>query len=198
MGGFYPLGYHPAGTGVRAAYVWPDPEPEGPILAPLAKLAELVAALPTFRAECGLAVDDPYASEKLLEGTHGGKRRIFFPEVDWDRFAVVPSVVLQIGTQWRAEELAGGAYQSTRPTGNLRLIPTAANKHPADLERSMRTYGVYLGNFLNELREQFGRDDCLAGTTIDMVTPPVLPTVQTEKSLGFSYWRSGFQIEWSA
>lgn len=198
MGGYFPLGYLPTGNAALPVYDWPEPEPEGPIMAPLAKLAELIAALPTFREACGLEAADLLGTEKLLEGKHGVSKRIFYPEVDWDSFLVVPSVVIQIGTEWEAQATAGGAYQSTRPRGNLRFIPVAKDEYPGDITRSMSAYLIYLGNFMNELREQFARGNAFAGDTIRMVHQPVLPTVEAVESQRKSYWRSVFMANWSA
>lgn len=198
MGGYFPAGYVPTGNTVLPAYVWPDPQPEGPIMTPLAKLAELIAALPSFRAACGVAAADPRGTEKLLEGKYGHPKRIFYPEVEWEDFSVIPSVVIQIGTEWEAMESAGGAYQSTRPRGNLRIIPVAKDEYPDDITRSTASYLTYLGNFMNDLREQFARGDAFAGDTIRMVHQPVLPTVETVEAKGISYWRSAWLVNWSA
>ena len=196
--GYVPAGYFPSGNVVLPKYVWPDPEPVGPVMKPLSKLAELIASLPTFRVACGLSESDPLGSDKLLEGLYGHPRRIFYPEVDWDSFLVVPSVVIQIGDEWEAQASAGGAYQSTRPRGNLRIIPIMPDDYPDDVERSMRTYTIYLGNFFNEMREQFARSDAFAGDTLRQVHPPVLPTVETVESTQNSYWRSVWMVNWSA
>ncbi len=196
---WFPAGWFPSdATIVASTYDWPDPDPEGPVLAPLAKLATLLAASPTFRTACGLATDDPYASEKLLDGARGFQRRIFYPEVDWENFHLRPSAVLQFGPDWSLELDAGGGQNYTRPRGNLRLVLFGTDEYPEDVECSMRAFGIYLGQLLDDLRSQFALDDELAGENVRWEYPPSMPPVEVAQSLGYSYWHCSFVIEWSS
>ncbi len=181
---------------VGTVYTWPSPDPEGPIIHPLAKLVTLLAATPTFRVRCGLAADDPQGSTKLIDGLGGFQRRIFYPEVDWSSFDVFPSAVIQFGPEWRAEWRSGGSSNYTHPKGTLRLILADEDRASGDMEQSCREFGIYVGQLMDDLRAQFGRSDELNADGIVQEWPPSLPPDEVITGLGTWYWSCSYLISW--
>jgi|GEM_PF-3591665 len=194
----FPQRYFPGGTSKATAYVWPTPDPQGPIIRPLAKLATLLAATAHFRTRCGLESDDPLGTEKLLDGKHGTQRRIFYPEVDWDRFNVFPSAVIQPGPTWTATLACGGERNYLTYHGSLRLILIDADRYPHEMERSLRDYGTWVGQLLDDLKSYFAYNDELAGTTITQERGIARGTVTEEVSRGKAYWSTAFLIDWKS
>jgi len=194
----FPQRYFPGGTTKATAYVWPDPDPEGPIIRPLAKLATLLAATAHFRTRCGLESDDPLGTEKLLDGRYGCKRRIFYPDVDWHRHNVFPSAVLQFGPDWKATTASGGDRNYLVTSGNLRLILIDEDNYPRDVEKSLRDFGIWIGQLLDDLKHYFAYSDELAGTTITQEDSIKQSPVVEEVSRGKAYWTVAFLIDWKS
>ncbi len=186
------------GGGPQKKYAFPDPDPQGIILRPLTKIVSLISATDTFRTRNNLETDDPVADEKLIDGDHGVQRRIFYPEVDWDTFDVFPSAVVQFGPDWRATLRAGGAQNDTRPAGSVRVILMDEDQNPGDIEASMRDFGTYVGQLLDDMRSQFAVDDEFTGIGITQEESPFLPDKESEASRGIAWWTCSYLFEWSS
>jgi hypothetical protein len=204
--------YGAIGSG-NAGYEFPDPPAVGPVLAPMASLASIAAASPVFRVRCGLAADDPWGSQKLLEGTHDGTKRIFYPSVDWDAFDVFPSLVLQQGYEFEFKVKAGGAQNYLLPDGQVHLTLLDEDRHPgtlgddgiyqqtqADLEASTRDFWGYVGQFLADLSSQFGKNAAVNGDAIQCHWPPEICPVQEglARPNGKRYWTASYFVHWKA
>ncbi len=185
------------GGGPQRQYSFPTPDADGPIVKPLATLATMIASTPTFRERAGLDADDPFGSEKLLEGSNGGTKRIFFPLVDWQLHDVMPSAVIQFGPEWQESLVSGGHRNFTTPSGTLRLILTDDDKNPGDREASLRDFGTYLGQFFDDLRSLFALNDDLAATGISQELQPMMTPDNESRSRGKAYWSASYFIEWA-
>lgn len=186
------------GGGPQKAYAFPDPDPQGIILRPLTKIVSLIAATNTFRTRNNLETDDAVANEKLIDGDFAFQRRIFYPEVDWRTFDVFPSAVVQFGPDWRATLRGGGAQNSTQPGGSVRVIFMDEDQNPTDVEASMRDFGTYVGQVLDDMRSQFAVDDEFTGTGITQEESPFLPLEETVLARGVAWWTASYLFEWSA
>jgi hypothetical protein len=162
---YFPRRYFPGG-GAQKVYTWPTADPAGPLLTPLTKLAELLAACPTFRVKAGLAADDPDADAKLLEGAYGSKKRIHFPAVDLEQHTLDPGIVLSWGPEWNWETDAGGDRHHLKASGDLWMAIHDKERYPGDHQTAARDFGIFVGNLIAELASQFGYDDCLTGDRI--------------------------------
>lgn len=188
-------------AGGPVTYTWPDPDPEGPLVKPLALLARLIALTPTFRARARLAGDDvadddPLGLEKLLDGKYAGQKRIFYPEADWDRWFTFPGVVVQFGPAWNWQHVAAGNSNYLIPGGNLRLIVIDKDRKKGDVEASLRDFGAFAGNVVRDACANFAKDAELAGVSVAMEQPPAMSPIQDEVSRGLGYWSVAFLIGW--
>lgn len=202
-----PFAYPVAGEATGTLYEWPDPDPEGPLMRPLAKLVTLIAATPTFRTRCGLETDDPDANEKLIEGS-AGQKRIFYPAADLSRWDVFPSAVVQFGPAWEWDQRAGGNRNFLLTSGSLRVLLLDRAKYmPGDIERSMRDFAIFAGNLYADLASGFGLNDELTGVSIRQENirggdgvergGPSLCPVEESTSKGRSYWLMSCLVDWS-
>lgn len=189
----FPRCYFPGG-GPQSDYDWPEPDPTGPLMTPLSKLAELVAASPTFRVRCGLESNDQYASAKLLEGAYGTQKRIFYPAADTEQWDIFPGIVLAQGDKWTWEV----AKYSQRASGTLLMMIFDEDRYPGNLEATYRDFLSFAGNLCADLARLFSSDDDLAGNAITQVTAPHLPPVEEEASRGKGYWQAAYNIGWSS
>ena len=197
---YFPRKYFPGG-GAWKTYTWPTADPEGPLLTPLTKLAELVASCPTFRERCGLDADDPDAYEKLLEGKHGSKKRIYYPMCDLAQASNDPLVTIAWGPEWAWQVDAGGARHYLKCAGKLWMAIHDKDRYPNDIETSARDFATFVGNFIAELASNFGWDDELTGDRImqapigpnDDGGPKFSPLIQG----GPPFWSVFYFIHWS-
>lgn len=194
--GYFPGGYFP-GVGTATVYEWPDPDPDGPLMKPLAKLASLLAMVPAFQIRCGLSGSDALGAAKLLNGEYGVKQRIFYPMADPDYLNVFPSAELYFGDDFSYEQIAGGHHNYLWPAGGtVDMILVDKDKHPKDLPTSTRDFGVYVGTLLRELREQAGRNDELSIVGIKQKQKPMLCPITEETQRGRAYWHTVWTVEW--
>jgi len=198
MPGYFPSGYFPGGAGSATTYEWPTPDPDGPLMKPLAKLATLLAMIPIFQTRCGLSGADPLGAQKLIGGEYGTQQRIFYPVADPEEVNVFPSAELFFGDGLDYEQVAGGLYNYLMPTGGtIDLILVDEDKHPGDLATSTRDFAVYVGTLLNELKAQAGRNDEISIVGIKMTQKPALCPVEEETERGKAYWHVVFSVEWN-
>lgn len=186
------------GGGPQKKYVFPSPAAEGIILRPLTKVVSLISATDTFRTRNNIDTDDPVADDKLIDGLFAFQRRIFYPEVDWKKFDVFPSAVVQFGPDWRATLRGGGAQNDTRPAGSVRVIFMDEDQNPGDVEASMRDFSTYIGQLLDDMRSQFAVDDEFTGIGITQEESPFLPLTETVLTRGKSFWTCSYLFDWSS
>jgi hypothetical protein len=169
---------------------------DGPLVKPLAKLAEVVAESGTFRSQCGLETNDSNAGAKLIEGAYGAKRRVFYPEVSPEQFDVFPSVVLQFGGAWTFTLYASGARHYLSPSGVIRMIVTDKDQTPKDRGRSYRSFANFVGNLCLDIAGLFGQDDRFDGNTIRQEQPPRQCRIEEGEAAGQYYWQMSLLVEW--
>lgn len=193
----FPVPYFPSG-GYDVAYAWPDPAESGPLMTPLARLVTLAAASPTLRERCGLATDDPDASDLLVEGGDGFVRRIFYPASDRDDFAAYPAVIIFLGSEFTWEHVASGSQHYLRPRGTLELSIYDEDRYPLSMAQSTTDFANFVGNFLQDLASQFASDDELAGNEITQMGRPSLLPLEHSAGHGKEIWHAEYIIRWSS
>lgn len=195
----FPRGYFPTTPDdYGTAYEWPEPDPYGPLMMPLAKLATLLAVVPAFQIRCGLSGEDGLGVEKLLDGDYGATKRIFYPVADPREVMVFPSAELYIGDEFEYSQWAGGEHNYLLPSGAVDMILVDRDRHPQDLERSTRDFLTYVGTLLREMKDQAARNDELAITSIRQKQKPLLCPVAEEASQGWAYWHAVYSVMWGS
>jgi len=173
---------------------------------PLELLAIMIADCPTFRTQCGLAADDALAQEKLLEGKHGSRQRVFFLE-DQSAQDVIESVVEHLPiaiVEWDEEgclhfsKKAGGEKNFLRPSGMLRVYLADRDRGGGNMKQSARAFSRFAGPLLHELSDQAAYDDRLAIDDIVMDMSPKAPSIAEQSAIGQLYWATSAKISWEA
>jgi len=198
--GYFPRKYFPGG-GAWQCYTWPTADPEGPLLTPLTKLAELVASSPTFRERCGLDRDDADAYEKLLDGAHDSVRRIYFPMCDLREASMDPLVTITWGPEWSGNIDSGGSRHRLKFSGRLWMAIHDKDRYPLSIETSARDFTTFVGNFMADIAYNFGYDDELTGDRIMQASigpdddgGPKLAPIEDG---GDPFWSVFYWIHWS-
>jgi hypothetical protein len=166
----------------------------GPLMVPLSKLADMLAALTSVQARFGTPGNVPATLE-----------RVFFPMLEDEQAQTaqdtlrvhLPCIVVGCGDKWSLKSVAGGHQNFLFPdqAGNsIRLLLGDKTRYE-DRRSAYIDFGNWAGAVCQQLADVAAEDDNLAIMNIRQQTPPMLCSKEEENSGGL-YFTASFFVDW--
>lgn len=173
---------------LEVEYYVPTPASQGPLMVPLDKLVDMLAATPATQARFGTTGEDAQARTR---------ERIYFPVLEEEAIPTrLPVIIVSDGDEWSYKQHSGGAQNYLRPEGTALVMFAAGTRYPGDLEAGRRDFSNWVGVTLRELAEQAGVDAQLSIRQIDQDMRPAMCSKEHEDAIGL-YFLASYLVSWS-
>ncbi len=169
-------------------YYVPTPPAAGPLMVPLDKLTDMLAATPATQERFGTTGDDAHARTR---------ERIYFPVLEEQEIpARLPVIIVSDSDEWSYKQHAGGSQNYLRPAGTAMVVFAAGTRYPGDLRAGRRDFSNWVGVTLRELAEQAGVDAKLSIRAIDQELRASMCSREHEDTFGL-YFLASYLVSWS-
>ena len=169
-------------------YHVPTPAAAGPLMVPLDKLCDMLAATPATQSRFGTTGEDAHARTRA---------RIYFPVLEDEAIPVhLPAIIVTDGDEWSYQQHSGGARNYLRPQGTSLVLFAAGTRYPGNLEAGRRDFSNWVGMTLRELAAEAGADAQLSIRQIDQQMPPAMCSKEHEDAVGL-YFLASYLVSWS-
>jgi hypothetical protein len=173
---------------LEVEYHVPTPPADGPLMVPLDKLCDMLAATPATQARFGTTGVDAQARARA---------RIYFPVLEEELIPQqLPAIVVTDGDDWSYRMHSGGAQNYLRPEGSALVLFAAGTRYPGNLEAGRRDFSNWVGATLRDLADLAGVDALLAIRQVEQEMPPAMCSKEHEDTYGL-YFLASYLVSWS-